>query len=164
METSCAGELIVADVSGGAGFRQSAQIWQAIEALDQCDDFAGARSTEDRVHQGMEFLFQAAALFHHIGGRDAGIVGGADARAIRRLDFHFGLGVRPAGLEFDGDFLAQPVQQPLLTTSLAKEAQAVLLALDNLTDGLKQIEAEFLAKAFERREKLKANMIIAQSY
>jgi len=29
---------------------------------------------------------------------------------------------------------------------------------------LKQIEAEFLAKAFERREKLKANMIIAQSY
>ncbi|MFM8647370.1 MAG: hypothetical protein ACKOB7_06280 [Methylocystis sp.] len=60
--------------------------------------------------------------------------------------------------------LAQPVQQPLLTTSLTKEAQAVLLALDNLTDGLKQIEAEFLAKAFERREKLKANMIIAQSY
>ncbi|MFM9163615.1 MAG: hypothetical protein ACKOPH_11270 [Methylocystis sp.] len=60
--------------------------------------------------------------------------------------------------------LAQSVQQPLLTTSLTKEAQAVLLALDNLTDGLKQIEAEFLAKAFERREKLKANMIIAQSY
>ena len=60
--------------------------------------------------------------------------------------------------------LAQPVQQPLLTTSLTKEAQAVLLALDNLTDGLKQIEAEFLAKAFERREKLKANMITAQSY
>ena len=60
--------------------------------------------------------------------------------------------------------LAQPVQQPLLTTTLTKEAQAVLLALDNLTDGLKQIEAEFLAKAFERREKLKANMITAQSY
>jgi hypothetical protein len=60
--------------------------------------------------------------------------------------------------------LAQPVQQPALTASLTKEAQAVLLALDNLTDGLKQIEAEFLAKAFERQEKLKANMIIVQTY
>jgi hypothetical protein len=60
--------------------------------------------------------------------------------------------------------LAQPVQQPALTASLTKEAQAVLLALDNLTDGLKQIEAEFRAKAFERQEKLKANMIIVQTY
>lgn len=58
--------------------------------------------------------------------------------------------------------LAQPVQQPLLTTSLTKEAQAVLLALDDHTDGLRQIEAKFLAKAHERRERLKANMIVLQ--
>jgi hypothetical protein len=58
--------------------------------------------------------------------------------------------------------LAQPVQQPLLTTSLTKEAQAVLLALDDLTDGLRKIEAKFLAKAHERRERLKANMIVLQ--
>mgnify|MGYP006290883533 FL=1 len=59
--------------------------------------------------------------------------------------------------------LEQPVLQPLLTTSLTKEAQAVLLALDNLTEGLKEIEAEFLAKAAERRERLKADMIKAKN-
>ena len=60
--------------------------------------------------------------------------------------------------------LAQPVQQPLLTTTLTKEAQAVLLALDNLTDGLKQIEAEFLAKVLERREKIEANKIVLSKH
>jgi hypothetical protein len=35
--------------------------------------------------------------------------------------------------------------------------------MDNLIDGLKEIEAKFLAKAAERSERLKANMVISHN-
>jgi hypothetical protein len=45
-----------------------------------------------------------------------------------------------------------------LTTSLTKEAVDVLMAIDTLSEGLKEIEARFLADASERRTKLKAKL------
>ena len=45
----------------------------------------------------------------------------------------------------------------------ADASQAFVAAMDNLIDGLKEIEAEFLAKSAERSEKLKANILISKS-
>jgi hypothetical protein len=45
-----------------------------------------------------------------------------------------------------------------LTTSLTKEAVDVLMAIDTMSEGLKEIEARFLADASERRTKLKAKL------
>jgi hypothetical protein len=45
-----------------------------------------------------------------------------------------------------------------LTTSLTKEAVDVLMAIDSLSEGLKEIEARFLDDASERRTKLKAKL------
>jgi len=45
-----------------------------------------------------------------------------------------------------------------LTTSFTKEAVDVLMAIDTLSEGLKEIEARFLADASERRTKLKAKL------
>ena len=40
---------------------------------------------------------------------------------------------------------------------------AFVIAMDNLIDGLKEIEAQFLAKAAERSQRLRANMIVSHS-
>jgi len=45
-----------------------------------------------------------------------------------------------------------------LTTSLTKEAVDVLMAIDTLSESLKEIEARFLDDASERRTKLKAKL------
>jgi hypothetical protein len=45
-----------------------------------------------------------------------------------------------------------------LTTSLTNEAVDVLVAIDTLSEGLKEIEARFLSDASERRTKLKAKL------
>ena len=44
----------------------------------------------------------------------------------------------------------------------ADASQAFVAAMDNLIDGLKEIEAQFLAKAAERSEKLRADMVMSQ--
>ena len=43
-------------------------------------------------------------------------------------------------------------------SSLTKEAVDALMAIDTLSEGLKEIEARFLAEASERRTKLKAKL------
>ena len=47
---------------------------------------------------------------------------------------------------------------PLLTTSLDREAVEVLLALDTLSEELKALEADFLAKAQARKERVKSRL------
>ena len=49
-------------------------------------------------------------------------------------------------------------ETPCLTTSLTNEAVDVLVAIDTLSEGLKEIEARFLSDALERRTKLKAKL------
>ena len=51
---------------------------------------------------------------------------------------------------------------PAHTRSSACASEAFVAAMDNLIDGLKEIEAQFLAKAAERSEKLRANMVMSQ--
>lgn len=53
-------------------------------------------------------------------------------------------------------------QVPEQKKTSADASQAFVAAMDNLIDGLKEIEAQFLAKAAERSEKLRANMVMAQ--
>jgi len=43
-------------------------------------------------------------------------------------------------------------------SSLTKEAVDTLMAIDELSEGLKEIEARFLADAAERRKKFKAKI------
>ena len=43
-------------------------------------------------------------------------------------------------------------------SSLTKEAVDALMAIDTLSEGLKEIETKFLADAAERRKKLKAKL------
>jgi hypothetical protein len=52
---------------------------------------------------------------------------------------------------------------PKRTTACADASTAFVAAMDNLIDGLKEIEAKFLAKAAERSERLKANMVISHN-
>ncbi|NDB69976.1 MAG: hypothetical protein EB015_18635 [Methylocystaceae bacterium] len=47
---------------------------------------------------------------------------------------------------------------PLLTTSLDREAVEVLLALDTLSEELKALEADFLAQAKARKERVKSKL------
>jgi hypothetical protein len=47
---------------------------------------------------------------------------------------------------------------PLLTTSLDREAVEVLLALDTLSEELKALEADFLAQAKARKERVKLKL------
>ena len=49
---------------------------------------------------------------------------------------------------------------PKRTTACADASTAFVAAMDNLIDGLKEIEAKFLVKAAERSERLRANMVI----
>ena len=43
-------------------------------------------------------------------------------------------------------------------SSLTKEAVDALMAIDTLSEALKEIEAKFIANASERRKKLKAKL------
>ncbi len=52
---------------------------------------------------------------------------------------------------------------PAEKKTTADASEAFVAAMDNLIDGLKEIEAEFLVKAAERSEKLKSNMLISKS-
>ena len=47
---------------------------------------------------------------------------------------------------------------PLLTNSLDREAVEVLLALDTLSEELKALEADFLAQAKARKERVKSKL------
>lgn len=57
---------------------------------------------------------------------------------------------------------ASVTEVPAHKKTSADASQAFVAAMDNLIDGLKEIEAQFLAKAAERSEKLRANMVMSQ--
>ncbi|MFM9154382.1 MAG: hypothetical protein ACKOPC_12445 [Methylocystis sp.] len=52
---------------------------------------------------------------------------------------------------------------PIEERSSADASAAFVIAMDNLIDGLKETEAKFLAKAAERSERLRVNMIVSHS-
>jgi hypothetical protein len=68
-------------------------------------------------------------------------------------------------LDFHADKFtnASETNAPVVVNSCLGASIAFVEAMDNLIDGLKEIEAEFLAKAAERSEKLKANRAISTS-
>ncbi|MFM8647655.1 MAG: hypothetical protein ACKOB7_07765 [Methylocystis sp.] len=54
---------------------------------------------------------------------------------------------------------ASSVEVLLLNKPQSEASKAFVAAMDNLIDGLRDIETQFLAKAAERSEKLEADMI-----
>ena len=61
-------------------------------------------------------------------------------------------------LHYQPEQFFSPGKTLCLTTSLTNEAVDVLVAIDTLSEGLKEIEARFLSDALERRTKLKAKL------
>ena len=59
---------------------------------------------------------------------------------------------------------ASATEVPAQKKTSADASEAFVSAMDNLISGLKEIEAEFLAKALERREKLEANKIVLSKH
>jgi hypothetical protein len=59
----------------------------------------------------------------------------------------------------DDSAIDAPMEERTSTDAYA----AFVIAMDNLIDSLKEIEAQFLAKAAERSERLTANMIVSHS-
>ncbi|MFM9162191.1 MAG: hypothetical protein ACKOPH_03835 [Methylocystis sp.] len=55
------------------------------------------------------------------------------------------------------------IDAPIEERSSADTSAAFVIAMDNLIDGLKEIEAQFLAKAAERSERLRVNMMVSHS-
>lgn len=57
---------------------------------------------------------------------------------------------------------ANATEVPVQKKTSADASEAFVVAMDNLIVGLKEIEAQFLTKAAERSEKLRANMVMSQ--
>ena len=55
------------------------------------------------------------------------------------------------------------IDAPMEERTSTDASAAFVIAMDNLIDSLKEIEAQFLAKAAERSERLTANMIVSHS-
>lgn len=55
------------------------------------------------------------------------------------------------------------IDAPIEERTSTDASAAFVIAMDNLIDALKGIEAQFLAKAAERSERLRANMIVSHS-
>ena len=61
-------------------------------------------------------------------------------------------------LHVDPQAFSDANEVPLLTNSLDREAVEVLLALDTLSEELKALEADFLAQAKARKERVKSKL------